>query len=136
MTTASINDIIKPINEKLSAIADYIVEQDTNGFWTYEKWASGKVVYYGKQNYGSVPCDKPWNDLYETDTLTLNLPADLFIDAPLFLNLKLLYGGAVGDIQHGSIPPTKSQITFAIKRPTQYTFTNCIIGFYVIGKWK
>jgi hypothetical protein len=28
-------------DEKLSAIADYIVEQGTSGAWTYRKWASG-----------------------------------------------------------------------------------------------
>lgn len=140
MNGNKVTGLPKPVDSTdampLGSFGDYEIEHGAEGTQTYEKWASGKAVYYGKQNYGSVLCDKPWNGLYETDILTLDLPEGLFIDAPHFLNLRLLYGGAVGDIQHGSIAPTKSQITFAIKRPTIYTFTDCTVGFYVIGRWK
>ena len=38
---------IKEIAEKLGLIADYVVEQGTDGIWTYRKWNSGIAECWG-----------------------------------------------------------------------------------------
>lgn len=128
--------INRPLYIEGEPVADFIVEQGRSGTWTYEKWASGKAVYYGKQNYGSVPCNNAWQGWYETEILTLDLPDDFFVDVPQYIDLRLIYGGSVGYINHGSIAPTKNKITYAIVRPNAVTYQNCTVGFYVVGIWK
>lgn len=69
----------------LALTKDYIVEQGTNGIWTYEKWASGKAKCWGTTSM-TFNCNSAWGNsgLYHSG----NTPAQAtypfsFVEIPL-----------------------------------------------------
>lgn len=48
---------LKDISYKLGLIADYVVEEDTSGIWTYEKWNSGKIKMTGRTSNNLIASD-------------------------------------------------------------------------------
>ena len=122
---------------KGNKLTDFIIEQDTSGIWTYEKWASGKAVCYGKKNYGTM-ATHAWGYLFETDGMNIDFPSGLFIENPQVMHIDFLYGGGIGGfIEKGAVVPTKDSIgEFCVARASQLTYSNLTIGFYIVGKWK
>lgn len=47
LSNLATNDKSNLVNAVNELATDYIIEQGTNGVWTYEKWASGKVKCWG-----------------------------------------------------------------------------------------
>lgn len=104
--------------------------------WTYEKRSNGVAECWGKRNFGSVPCTKPFGSLYETEALTATLP-NIFSENPTYIGIEVLYGGACGWISKGNETPSPTSTgKFYIERPTSATYTNLTLGFHIIGKWK
>lgn len=70
--------------------ADYVVEQGTDGIWTYRKWASGVAECWGEYkttitHYTSVFGGYGYNT-------SVNYPTGLFIAAPQYI-----YSATVGN---------------------------------------
>lgn len=62
-----------------SITQDYIVEQGTDGIWTYRKWNSGIVECFGCYNLSNdLPLSHTNNPLYWSDAQTTYFPDNLF----------------------------------------------------------
>lgn len=70
-------------------IADFIVEQGTDGIWTYEKWSSGKAVCYGMTSEKYITCDRTSNGVYRAG-VSETFPTGLFVERPKSINLEIL----------------------------------------------
>lgn len=54
--------------------ADYVVEYGTDGIWTWEKWASGKAVCYGRTGSMKVWFGRDWYGKCMYATIDVTLP--------------------------------------------------------------
>ncbi len=67
----------------MGAEQDYIVEQGTDGIWTYRKWASGIAECWGNTILENVDCGKNhYSGFYYSDGVSIPFPTGLFIDNP------------------------------------------------------
>ena len=97
------------INDR-SHIADYIIEQGTDGVWTYEKWASGKAVCWCNTDEMTIEYSKLWGGVAHYDGVTYDLPTDLFKSAPHYATVNTLSGSGLLSNSINSI--TKSNISW------------------------
>ena len=68
--------------------ADYIVERNTSGMWTYEKWNSGEVVCYANYEPGEFTINYDDGDGVRcSNDFTVSLPTGLFASAPNYVNI-------------------------------------------------
>lgn len=65
--------------------ADYIIEQGTNGIWTYRKWASGLAECWGVLNTSVTPTYSWGSTHYYGKLEDISFPASLFTDVPVVL---------------------------------------------------
>ena len=79
--TITRNDLTNILNEVLPSTAvDYIVEQGTDGIWTYRKWNSGVAECWGyKLTTGTFSA---WGSVYSHDVPAENFPTGLFTAMP------------------------------------------------------
>ena len=132
-----------PVSINNEPLADYIIEYGTKSMgdtagnvWHWEKWASGKAVCYGKKNIGNVACTTAWYNWYETGALYINLPSNFLIEAPDYIDIRLLWGNVSAFVGTGSVAPTKDKITYFMTRPSSTTLSACTPSFYVVGRWR
>lgn len=120
---------------------DYVETRGTSGIWTYEKWASGKAVCWGKNNFGTVACATAWGSIYSSATaLSIDFPSGLFNASPTDLSIDLLYagGGTSRWLIYGATAPTATTIggIYLAGGTSKSSHTNVTIGFHAIGTWK
>lgn len=80
----SVTAVYYPLVGGFDAIAssvDYVVEEGTDGIWTYRKWASGIAECWG-QYYMSIPSMTAWGSCYYSPYVTINYPSGLFTVDP------------------------------------------------------
>lgn len=125
------DDTVEKINETVSNITDFIIEQGTSGIWTYRKWNSGIAECWGK---GKVPviCNIPSGSVYFSDNKGITLPSGLFTQAII---------GNVVCVDPWSwtanISVNTSYIYFKIVRGSLYnTEYSPDLQLSVVGKWK
>lgn len=116
------------------SVIDYTVERDTDDIWTYEKWASGKAVCWGKRTISNIKIEQAWGSLYKSNSLFAEeYPKNLFIDIPhIFIEVD-----GDGDITHfsgGGQSVATPLIYFS--SPVIVSNTSATVHFYAIGKWK
>lgn len=70
---------------EMGKIKDYVVEEGTNGIWTYRKWASGISECWGTTTL-TVTGWTEWGSVYESAEKIdrINFPENLFIATPFF----------------------------------------------------
>ena len=120
---------------------DFVETRGTSGIWTYEKWASGKAVCWGKNNFGTVACSTAWGSVYTSSTaLSINFPSGLFNASPIDLSIDLLYagGGTSRWLIYGATAPTATTIDgiYLAGGTSKASHSNVTIGFHAIGTWK
>lgn len=116
-------------------IFDVVIEQNTSGIWTYEKWLSGKAVCWGVKNVGGVDVTKAWNNLYEsTSSYSETYPNGLFIDIPHCYTEVFSDNGLMKETYTDSTKSQTPKIYFV--RPYSAPIDNAKIYFYAIGRWK
>lgn len=132
-------------NAALALLADRIVEIGTEastdsytGDWYWKKYDSGEARCYGRFYFGSVACTSAWSGFYECTGMYKTFPADLFIDAPLHLDISLVSGSGAAFITQDKGSEMTAQQTgrFTLSRPSSMTLTDISLGFEVIGRWK
>lgn len=75
------NRVVKQyIDSKTENINDFVVEQGVSGIWTYRKWNSGKVEFWGTQTFENVEVTKSSNNIgsFYSDAIAVPLPFDVF----------------------------------------------------------
>lgn len=124
------DDTVKKINETVSNIADFIIEQGTSGIWTYRKWNSGVAECWGVSAV-SVTCTNE-EGVYFSDSKSIALPSNLFNEDPIAL-------AACGDpwCWVSNVGASRSAVYFKVTRGNNYSNTfSPGINLCVIGKWK
>lgn len=115
-----------------TTMADYIVEEGTDGIWTYRKWNSGIAECWGTKTYSNMAITTQYGSLYHSGTLNEALPSGLFNAAPrAFVSVK----GTGCDFVSQVVCLTNSTVQFIWMNATPYT-ANGSADFYAIGKWK
>lgn len=121
--------------------ADYIVEENTSGMWTYRKWASGVAECWGRTNM-TVTNWSQWGNLYEGSPYpSFTFPSGLFIDIPCVTASVALYGVSGGVISCEMGVVSQSGIGYIIPlRPIvpSTTNTNFPYNYFVQakGRWR
>ena len=116
---------------------DYVVEQGTNGIWTYRKWASGIAECWGAQTW-TITSWSTWGSWYfSTRSPATTYPSGLFTAIPCITALMYTSNGdvAVGPCSTGHTKDKPPQ--FVGYRPA--AGTNNVTGYlhmHAIGKWS
>lgn len=62
---------------------DFVIEQGTDGIWTYRKWASGIAECWGKTEIQSLDCGKNYySGFYYSEGTSVAFPSGLFSETP------------------------------------------------------
>ena len=121
------------IGENKHPINDFVIEQKTEGIWTYEKWASGKAVCWGRKEY-ITEITATWGAWYVSTTFSENYPFE-FVEAPS-CHFCVDGGTACTIINDSGTSSTKSHTgNLFLARPTSSS-AMVFVAFYVIGRWK
>ena len=72
---------------------NYIVEEGTDGIWTYRKWYSGIAECWGYIPVASISTSTSYGALYYGSQKTQAFPTGLFIDFPKFVNVQAYDNG-------------------------------------------
>ncbi len=111
---------------------DYVVEQSTNGIWTYEKWNSGKFVCWG--NVSTTPTTVNGNNAISVSLPLTLVGTDYKVD--ITPAKAAMYVDAFGDCAtNGNITHTTTNFTMSYK----YSYgTAYAVSFNVTvrGRWK
>lgn len=74
---------------------DYIVEEGTEGIWSYRVWNSGFAEAWGTQTFTTMTASQPWGSLYyDVLASVLTFPNGLFSSAP---DIQLTLNGQGGN---------------------------------------
>ena len=116
---------------------DYIVEEGTEGIWTYRKWDSGIAECWTKQSYTTLKAPTAWGNLYYgTVASTLTFPSGLFTAAPE-IQLNLTSASGRFWVSHVNDMTASNVGTIYNLAPQQYTGNNAgTLSIYAIGAWK
>lgn len=112
-----------------------IVEQGTDGIWTYRKYADGTSECWGSESVSTAFA--VWTSpMYYGTTYTTNpsYPTDLFITNPV-LNVSM--SGADYWLGNSGTPPTRTKPgTYYPVRIGNLANTTYTVCYHAIGKWK
>ena len=134
-------DLLNGIDEEhvtpdFGVAADYVVEQDTEGIWTYRKWNSGIAECWGTTSIYTVSISSTWGNMYSCDNA---IPS---IDYPFaFVSLPKFQCSPVRNDNNymfytGSGPQTIKTPSISAIRPTANNATGVQADIYAIGRWK
>jgi hypothetical protein len=113
---------------------NYIVEEGTDGIWTYRKWSSGVAECWGVHVLENVETKTAWGALYESNGFTVDLPTELFVDTPQFsITSAGKRGAMIAPYSEGSATATPQ---FTAVRPDVHTIDKLNISIIAIGRWK
>ncbi len=121
----------------LDGIMDYIadnviVEQGTDGDWTYRKWSNGIAECWGRKT-GTANITTSWGQIYFASAFSQSLPTGLFIDVP---SIQMLNHSSNSALVMGGSSISKDSFNIHLVRGTSQSNAAYSIGFYCIGKWK
>lgn len=132
MTQQEVEDFVDSLDAKGVTVADYIVEQGTEGIWTYRKWNSGIAECWGYTVGTSIACTTQWGSAYYSAPRTYDFPTGLFIPYPI-ITATLYDGGGLGWVTLNTW--TKDNMSVYVSEPISNTRTMQIC-FQVVGRWK
>ena len=117
-------------------VKDYVVENNTDGSWTYRKWNNGTVECWYFEKLSSVALTTKMADgVYSNSTYggkTVYLPTGLLASAPIFTTSNIASSGyTISQVSSFS----SSSVTYRIWSPYSSTISG-EIHLYVVGKWK
>lgn len=115
---------------------DYVIEQGTNGIWTYRKWASGIAECWGLYSLTGVEISAPWGYLYETAVeYHVQFPSGLFTSNPVaHFSTPKSTGGILAIETMGETTKIQTCGLFPV-RATPQTM-DLTIAIQAIGRWK
>ena len=120
-----------------TAGTDY--EQVTIGGTTdrgYAKFASGLLVCWGKQNFGSQAVTNPWGTMYESSRLSFTNFAYTFSAVPVVTAMPNEESSASFFVEGMSGTTTTSPGYFYADRPNSATIGTTCASYIAIGRWK
>lgn len=118
---------------------NHLVEQDTDGIWTYRKWSDGTAECWGTSRAVTVTIDTPWGSLFTYDDAIPSYEYPFAFVSPPVVNITprkpdetitsnfWLFTGASGTVDHSP--------SVSVVRPTEAR-VKVNVHYYVIGRWK
>lgn len=113
--------------------SDYVVEQGTDGIWTYRKWNSGIAECWGVHNQSNANINNAWGSAgFYLALDSIPFPIS-FIDEPVVsLSAKTNMGQCIATIQ----ALNNTAVIPFVWRGTSLTGTVVTTRIYAIGTWK
>lgn len=118
----------------MSVEMPYVIEQGTQGIWTYRKWSDGSAECRGVHTQENVAINVAWGTLFESDEYVVDLPNDLFKETPQFSITLTGSGGAMLEtFSQGSATQTPHMCAV---RPFAITVDVINTSIIAYGRWK
>lgn len=118
-------------------VADFPIEEGTDGIWSYRKWHSGVAECWGLYPITGAKVTTPWGSLYETATnYQQYFPKGLFTDTPVAHYFAQTSNGG-GCLALETVGETTKDYTCSLY-PTRATpqTVDLTIAIRAIGRWK
>lgn len=135
MTTQEVADFVDSLDVSGSGVAvDLVIEEGTEGIWTYRKWSSGIAECWGQTYVPTTTYSA--NGGYKIVQETL--PNGLFVTAPEVVNASGRINGLIHTTMGYTSPDTNNSIqTYLINRHSTTAVTQWGAVFWnVKGRWK
>lgn len=117
-----------------SVLADFIIEQASNGIWHYKKWSSGRVELSGYQNINNLACNTALGGWYRT--AVLNAPAFPFtVNNPKTV-VSYESNGYGALVWLTTLASSSKPADFYLIRPTSSAGISGVVNYYITGTWK
>lgn len=125
-------------NNRLDAIADYIVEQGIAGKWSYRKWNSGKQEAWYKEDTEFVTGAKnAFGSLYYKTKPSMNVWGEWYEKPVLLWSVHPTGGGLVGATLKSDALTAAGVYSFDLFCwSSRDVSESLLIDFYVSGRWK
>ena len=99
----------------------YIIEEGTEGIWTWRKWSDGVAECWGEQTFTTITTPTQWGALYyNTLASVLTFPNGLFTAAPEIFTYIKGQGGNFW-VTHSNDVTSTNVGTIYVVSPNQYT---------------
>lgn len=116
-------------------VVDYIVEQGTDGIWTYRKWASGIVECWGLTQYSVTP-NQAWGDSHFYGTIdAIVFPEGLFINTPV-LTVSVCDGSGTFFVSKRNTTAQNTGPIYAVTVAESKIAISATFSFSAKGRWK
>ena len=126
--------LLKQILYKLGLIADYVVEQGTDGIWTYRKWNSGVAECWGAHDIYSITNYTVILNYFGGYYYDVAFPTGLFNDRPI-VNYSALLGAGFSLTGTINSLTDKSNVRCFIMSTEKGT-VNGTLYITAKGRWK
>lgn len=126
----SLKALLTRILEALSV--DYIVEEGTDGIWTYIKRKSGIAECWGIKS-GTANHTRTWAGLSICDAINVSFPTDLFIATPATTITNI---GANSAVTFNGGATTQYQVPFQLGRGANANNIAYAVSIIAKGRWK
>lgn len=123
---------ISDSNNGITPMADYIVEQGTDGIWTYRKWASGIAECWGKTEVASYTYAANGG----SKAVIEYVPSGLFISNPIMVETRGYISTNVRTITGFSYCDTSYAQTYLINNDTSAKTQGGGVYWNIRGRWK
>lgn len=138
---SSLSDVVETFENIIGTkpYADYIVEQGTEGIWTYRKWNSGTAECWGETSattsFTAWTAPIYYGTTYSPNT---NFPTNMFIATPsLQVMLKAIGSDCwMGTDSNSALNKNTTGRYYPIRIGASSGQVTYNVRFYAIGKWK
>lgn len=120
-------------------LADFVVEQGTDGIWTYRKYSSGIAECWGVSPRKQVAVTNAWGSVYASPNNTPICDQQdypfAFTELPVVNATPVLEGYNYWLCTVGGTASTTKSPAFQAIRETGATVTGCV-SLHALGRWK
>lgn len=129
-----IDEAIKTLLERYNTEVDWVVEQKTEGIWTWRKWNSGIAECWGYESK-TFAVTSSYGGHYYTST-SVSLPAGLFTSVKS-ANVNRAGGTTSTSLSITSMNKcSKDSLNYYIFNATSLSEFTCNVSYEVKGRWK
>jgi hypothetical protein len=115
-------------------LADYVIEEDSSGSWSYRKWYSGKVDLWGTLDIDSLPCNNALGGWYRT--AVQSSPSFPFSIINPIVTVTYESAGFGALVWATTNTNTSKPFDFYLIRPTSSAAITGRVNYSVSGSWK
>lgn len=136
----NVKNLFKNVLYQLGLITDYVVEQGTDGIWTYKKWASGIAECCGRDTK-SHAINTAWGGVYyeAVNSYYLTYPSGFFISSPEVVLASIINSSGtawIADYGSGQVGTSSRTPSYTFCRGTSSASVQITLCVNAIGRWK
>ena len=131
MTTAEVTNFVNGLNARGIQAVDYVIEEGTEGIWTYRKWQSGQYDAWSTTFTYNIAVQTAVGALYTSDDL-IQVDCPSFQDPSSRYTINAVANGADFVIGYGF---TNTYTTFKIYRASSRDAAERVMRIYLHGNW-